>query len=120
MNTRPQMVHQTFGEFESQTPIQRMAKVEDGGSNAVSAASGNAASFTARVWIWWSMVAQIALVKMVSPAAITDRGRKYKAECLTTLTDNRICRGLLPAQQLLTSVRSENSLSKLNITFPLR
>lgn len=28
MNTRPEMVHQTR-EFESQTPMQRMAKVEE-------------------------------------------------------------------------------------------
>jgi len=43
MNTRPEMVHQTK-EFESQTPIQRMAKVEEMAGPAIFLAS-DAASF---------------------------------------------------------------------------
>lgn len=43
MNTRPEMVHQTR-EFESQTPIQRMAKVEEMAGPAIFLAS-DAASF---------------------------------------------------------------------------
>jgi NAD(P)-dependent dehydrogenase (short-subunit alcohol dehydrogenase family) len=43
MNTRPEMVHQTR-EFESQTPIQRMAKVEEMAGPALFLAS-DAASF---------------------------------------------------------------------------
>ncbi len=43
MNTRPEMIHQTR-EFESQTPIQRMAKVEEMAGPAIFLAS-DAASF---------------------------------------------------------------------------
>ncbi|SSL00426.1 short chain dehydrogenase [Klebsiella pneumoniae] len=43
MNTRPEMVHQTR-EFESQTPMQRMAKVEEMAGPALFLAS-DAASF---------------------------------------------------------------------------
>lgn len=43
MNTRPEMVHQTK-EFESQTPVQRMAKVEEMAGPAIFLAS-DAASF---------------------------------------------------------------------------
>ncbi|HIH9463493.1 TPA: SDR family oxidoreductase [Klebsiella variicola subsp. variicola] len=43
MNTRPEMVHQTR-EFESQTPMQRMAKVEEIAGPALFLAS-DAASF---------------------------------------------------------------------------
>ena len=59
MNTRPEMVHQTR-EFESQTPIQRMAKVEEMAGPALFLAS-DAASFCTGVDLvvdggfvcWW-------------------------------------------------------------------
>ncbi len=50
MNTRPEMVHQTR-EFESQTPMQRMAKVEEMAGPALFLAS-DAASFCTGVDPW--------------------------------------------------------------------
>ncbi len=50
MNTRPEMVHQTR-EFESQTPMQRMAKVEEMAGPALFLAS-DAASFCTGVDRW--------------------------------------------------------------------
>ncbi len=50
MNTRPEMVHQTR-EFESQTPMQRMAKVEEIAGPALFLAS-DAASFCTGVDRW--------------------------------------------------------------------
>ncbi len=52
MNTRPEMVHQTR-EFESQTPMQRMAKVEEMAGPALFLAS-DAASFCTGVDPRWS------------------------------------------------------------------
>ncbi len=89
-----------------------MAKVEEMAGPALFLASDAARS--ARVWIWWSMVA-LSAGKNVSPAAITDRGRKCKAGALPPdLTTGYA--GIAPRTTATSSVRSENCL-KLNITF---
>lgn len=73
MNTRPEMVHQTR-EFESQTPIQRMAKVEEMAGPALFLAS-DAASFCTGV----DLVVDGRFATPEAKAA-NDKGRKFFAD----------------------------------------